>query len=266
MRLIRVTDRSDLDYRATRSRRSGFTLVDVLVSIVVIALLIGLMIPAIAKVRDATTRVVCSSNIRQVGLGVIMYADSHNDRMPPTVYVPMGEDESLDSETVILRRDAASPVLQLPNRPSSVVEPGHAEWDGIGLLFADEYLDAPGIYYCPAHQGDVSLSELRDAWASQDREIVGNYQYRGLGPNGSPYLYRVEPRSSAILADAFRSVDDLNHSDGFNVLRADLTVAWLDHLPGVLVDSTMHASNDRGRAIWRELDDPTPSDQPGNQP
>jgi prepilin-type N-terminal cleavage/methylation domain-containing protein len=60
--------------------RKGFTIVELLVVISIIALLIGLLLPALGKARDSARLHQSSSNLRQVGAAHLMYASEWNDR------------------------------------------------------------------------------------------------------------------------------------------------------------------------------------------
>ena len=61
----------------SRSRSPGFTLVELLVVIAIIGVLIGLLLPAVQAAREAARRASCLSNLRQVGLALHSYHDTH---------------------------------------------------------------------------------------------------------------------------------------------------------------------------------------------
>lgn len=64
--------------------RSGFTFLEMIVTLSIIMVLAGLLFPAFARSREAARRTQCQSNLRQIGTALHLYAQDNNGRLPPT--------------------------------------------------------------------------------------------------------------------------------------------------------------------------------------
>jgi len=64
------------------NKQKGFTLVELLVVISIIALLMAILLPALAKARELGKRAVCMDNLKQLGLAWVLYCDNNNEKVP----------------------------------------------------------------------------------------------------------------------------------------------------------------------------------------
>lgn len=197
---------------STRSR--AFSLIDVLVSIAVIAVLISLLLPSLGPVKETARQVACRSGVRQLGLGIAMFADDHQDWIPKSKWAnPPQPQQPQPAQTVCLTYPGKNGL----------------EWDGLGILYHEQYIVSPGSFYCPSHKADHRYSDQVELWQNPAGIIVGNYQYRAGGPNPKIMtLTEIEPKRSALLSDSLRTQEEYSHAVGANVLRADLSVYWFN--------------------------------------
>lgn len=233
-----------------RRVRAAFTLADVLVSISVISVLIGLMLPSLVSVRETARKVKCSINIRQIGIGVQSYADDKPNRgvIPFSTFSSkhLNDPDAHPQAMMQLRLENSGP------------------WDGLGLLVSGNYLAVGGpmesasLFYCPSHTGSHRFDQYADAWLSGEGEIVGNYHFRGSTRDGITRIERLPTRFS-VVTDGLATQSDFNHRTGSNVLTADQSVLWFDDGDSRLLSllATSSASPNADIAVenaWAEMD------------
>ncbi len=205
-------------------------MIDLLVSLSVIAILVALMMPTLGMAREAANRLKCASNLRQIGLGIQMYTFDNKSRLPTTTFIdPNQPSENELHETVHLRLsvDMIQNRMHARNRKPVTAD----RWDGLGMLMAKSYLAEPRIFYCPSHDGDYDYQKFIPQWKGAPGAIVGNYQYRI--PDGETLIARIAPERT-LVADAMRSQQEYNHGTGNNMLKIDMSVLWFEDKSGLI--------------------------------
>jgi prepilin-type N-terminal cleavage/methylation domain-containing protein len=69
-------------------RQLGFTLVELLVVVSIIAVLVGILLPVLAATRSTVQKTTCAGNLRQLGIAVQAHRTDHKDRLPTARYMP----------------------------------------------------------------------------------------------------------------------------------------------------------------------------------
>jgi prepilin-type N-terminal cleavage/methylation domain-containing protein len=183
--------------RRLRTRRPAFSLVELLVVIGIISVLIGMLMPAMGRVREHARLTHCLANLRSLGQAMVMYADSSKGWLPNSNPSSKANDY-----------DATNAVLVALNR---------------------DFIRAPAVFHCPSDGDPVPyLIETADYTLPNSARVSYDFYSVWWQPEFGPKLTRIKDAPLAWDLDGGRPLlRNQNHGrTGGNVVYSDTHAEW----------------------------------------